>query len=457
MVLVLAGIAFAALQVTRGRKGAGAAEYFLASRSVGWLALAVSLSVTTIWGLWSVFAGMPVSSGLMGWVIPGCAAVVGLVLLGLVFAPLYRTSNAATIPAFLGERYGRSVGVAVAGVSIAVTLLVRIPFTILIGSRLLNALLGWEIMSSALLMIVVPGLFVIAGGYHAVIATHGAGGIAAGAGVLFLAFNGFFPTEAMLHRAVPEAEGSLVPLVTGVAVVGLWFTCIDQYVVQRVIAARSCAAMRGGAALAALLVVLGVVAIATGFDTAPAEGAQLIGSSVAAGFVGAAIVAFGMASLSGLFMSAATVFAMDVFLAGRKRSDEAALVLVGRLANTVIVILAIMAASSIALTGAGSIHWMARALAIALPPVVAILLLGLVWSRMHGRGAFWALVIGWGAGVGFSGMSAESMGAMMQGVLLTFALSALVCVGVSLATAPRGELGSVMGTIVHEGLQVRKP
>jgi SSS family solute:Na+ symporter len=454
--LVLAGIGVAAFRATRGRKGAGTAEYFFASKTVEWPALAISLAVTTVWGIWAMFAAMPVSLGLPGWIIPGAVAVLGLLLLGVVFSPLYRMSHATTLPAFLGERYGRGVGLVTAGVSVAVTLLVLIPFTILIGSRLLNALLEWELMSSALLMIAVPGLIVIAGGYHAVIATHSASGIAAGIGALFLAVNGFFPGETIMHRVVPDGDTSLTQLLAGLTIVGLWFACIDQYAVQRTVAARSSLAMRRGTAGAAFLVVLGVCALATGFGSSPGT-IGMAGNSVAEGFVGAAIISLVIATLAGLFMSAATVFALDVFPAGRTTTDEAALVLVGRLANTVVVILAIMAASSITMTGAGSVFWMARALIIALPPVVAILILGLTWARMHGRGALWALILGWATGVGYTVVSVGGVGAEMYGVLLTFVVSTIVCVVVSLIAAPPRSLEQEGEAILTPGLQVRKP
>ena len=168
---------------------------------------------------------------------------------------------------------------AVAGVSLGLTLLVRIPFTILVGAQLLNLLLGWELMSSALLMIVVPGLFVIAGGYRAVMATHGVGGIAGVAGILMLLLGGGFPAESMLHLVMP-GESSPAFLAGGMAVVGLWFTCGDQHIVQRVVAARTCSAMRWGAGAASLLVMLGAAGVGAGFDLVrPSGGSPAWGSA----------------------------------------------------------------------------------------------------------------------------------------------------------------------------------
>jgi SSS family solute:Na+ symporter len=455
--LALAGIGLAGLLATRGKKGPSVAEYFLAGQGVGWLALGISLSVTTLWALWSLSVGMPASFGLLGWAIPGVIVIVGLLFLGIVFAPRYLSLGVATIPSYLKDRYGRGVGFGAAVISIVLTLLIRIPFTIFVGSRLLSALWAWDPMSSALLMIIVPGLFVVAGGYRAVIATQYAGGIAAGLGLLVLAFKGFSIPTIFVQRLLPGADLSWVFVICGAAVVGFWYTCFDQFVVQRAFAARSCAAIRGGAGLAALLVVLGVVALSIGFTNGVSPASQgLNGDGVTSGFIGAAIIAFAMASLAGHFMSVATLFTTDLYLAGRKKRDEATLVLVGRLTNTVVVFLAILTASSVGLMGSGSLEWMAHAFAITVPPIAAVTMIGLLWPRMHGRGALWALIIGWAAGLFQIGISPGDIGGMMQGIVLTFACSSLVFVAVSLTFASAGLPESTPETMLRRGLQVRK-
>lgn len=457
ILLALTGIGLAGLLAPPGTKGSGSVAYFLASRNVGWLALSISLAMTTLWGIVSISAGLHAPFDGSEMIILGVMAAGGLVVFGLLFASRYRESHAATIPAFLSERYGKRVGLAVAVVSIGITLFIQIPFTILVGSRLLNALLGWEYMSSALLMIVVPGLCVIARGYHGVIGMQSAGGLVCGAGFLVLAFNGYSFANPLLGRVLSEAGIPWWMLLPGMALLCLWYTCIDQVAGHRSFVARSSSAVRNGSGVAACLVVLGVAAVAVGFGKAASPAGQGLSSgTVTAGFLGAAIISLGIASLSGSFMSVATLFTVDVYLVNRKKCDEVALVMVGRLTNTAAALLAILAGSSVAFMGAGSIEWMVRAVVVAVPPVVAVTTMGLFWSRMHGRGASWALGVGWLTGLFQVGMSNVGVAGLMYAALLTFLCSSLVLVAVSLASAPLGALGTLPHVPLEEGLGVRR-
>jgi SSS family solute:Na+ symporter len=91
--------------------------------------------------------------------------------------------------------------------------------------------------------------------------------------------------------------------------------------------------------------------------------------------------------------------------------------------------------------------------AVVAPPVVAVVVLGLLWPRMHGRGALSALLAGWAGGLVQMTINPGSVAQILESVILTFVLSALVFVLVSLMVAPLGALRKVQGTI----LQVRKP
>lgn len=457
VLLALTGMGLAGLLAPRGKKGSGTLAYFLASRNVGWPALSISLVMTTLWGIVSISAGLHAPFDGSEMIVLGAIAAAGLVIFGILFAPRYRESRAATIPAFLAERYGKRVGLAVAVVSIGITLFIQIPFTILVGSRLLNAFLGWEYMSSAFLMIVVPGLCVIARGYHGVIGMQIAGGLVCGAGLLVLAFNGYSSADPLLGRLLSDAGLPSVMLLPGMALLGLWYTCIDQFAGHRSFVARSSAAVRNGSGVAAGLIALGIAVVAVGFGRAVSPAGQgLSSSTVTAGFLGAAILSLGIASLSGYFMSVATLFTADLFLVHRKKCDEVALVMVGRMTNTAVALLAILAASSVAFMGDRSIEWMIRAVVVAVPPVVAVTTIGLFWPRMHGRGASWALGVGWLSGLFQFGTSTVGNAGPMQAALLTFLCSALVLVAVSLASAPLGALGSLPQVSLEEGLGVRR-
>jgi solute:Na+ symporter, SSS family len=300
-------------------------------------------------------------------------------------------------------------------------------------------------------------LCVVARGYHGVIGIQSAGGVVCAVGLLFLAFNGYSPAGSLLAPALSGAGIPWAIVLPGLAVPGVWWLCIDQFAVHRTFVARSSAAARRGSGIAAGLILLGIAAVAAGFGRAVSPAGQ--GSAVntvTAGFLGAAIISFGVASLSGYFMSVATLFTADIFLSQRKKCDEVALVMVGRLTNTAAALLAILAASSVAFMGAGSIEWMVRAHVATVPPVVAVTTIGLFWPRMHGRGASWALGAGWLAGLIQAVVSPVGIVGAMQVALLTFCCSALVLVAVSLASAPLGKLGTLPEVSLEEGLGVRR-
>lgn len=456
--LTLIGIGVAGLRASRRNKGKTTVEYFFAGRNVGWLALGLSLFVTTLWSIWSIAVGLSASGDISAWVITGTVASLGLLSLGVVFAPLFRKTDASTIPRYLGERFSKRVGAGVAVVLIFLTLLVRIPLTILVGTQLLHLLLGWDLMASALLMIVVPGVLVVAGGYKAVMAAQGAGGIAAAVGLIFLASSGYHLSASFAQGMPTHADIVQWPMLAGVLVLGAWYTCFDQFVVQRAFAGRSCATVRGGTGLAAGLVFLGVAALAMGSDLgASAANTSHAGNPIMAGFVGAGIISFGIASLAGHFMTVATIFTLDLLPAQRKVDGEPALVLAGRLTNTVVVILALLAASSVVFAGGWSIEWMAYCFTVAVPPLVAVLAIGLLWPRMHGRGAAWALALGWIVGIIQAFVTPQGIEGMIQNATVTFVSSAFVFVAVSLIFPPLGSLHHASPTGLVKELEGRRP
>lgn len=451
---VLAGMAFAALRAIQGKRGSDVSEYFLARRDIGWLSVALSLFAASLWVFWSLMQATQVAQAFTGWFLPGGVVIGALIVLGLGFASPYTTSAAMTMPSLLGERFGRQVSFAVALASIGLTLFVHIPFTILIATQIVNALMGWDPMSSGLLMVVIPGLFVVAGGYPSSISMQSVAGVAAGIGLLFLAVNGVLPGgEGVLHQAQSDTAASWPPLIAGMSILGLWSLCMEQHAVQRVFAARSRVQGRTGSLAAAGLVVLAVVALGAGMGSFNVASLSTSSAGVAGPFIVAAVMALAMASLTGHFMSIATLIAIDVFRPAQKSAGEAALVLVGRLTNTAVVILAILVVSSISLLGPAVLEWMMPIVVVVAPPIVAVVIFGLAWPRMHGRGALAGLVTGWIGGLVQAGLNSNAESGVMESAVLAFALSAVVFVFVSLTVSPLGTLGKVPGTI----LQVRKP
>jgi solute:Na+ symporter, SSS family len=457
--LAILGVVIAGLRGMREGRGRNIVDYFLGGRASGWRNLTASLFVTTLWGALGV--GLILSAGvdLISWGFLAGSAIAGLVLLGFVFVGAYRDGDVMTTPALLGKWYGDGrVRVSVSLALMALTLFVRIPLTIIIGGKMLNMFFGWDPVTSALLMIVVPGFFAVAGGYAAMMAMHGAVSLIAVTGLLFAAATGLLGSD--LLAAVPDNGGGTewIMLVSGLLLNTFWTTCMDQSVAQRAAAARSWAETRRGAFTAAGAI--GCVAFISmilitwrPLGTAPSG----FWGDAAVSLLGSSLLALAMAIISTDLVSVSTLFTMDLFGRTREQADGSAFVLAGRLMATVSVFVSIIAASFLALLGEKVVPWLLDGYVVLAAPVVAVALIGFVWPRVRGRGAFWALVSGWIAGALHWTVEPDLM-PLRTSVLLTtlalFALTGIVLVAVSLL---RDEGFAGRRIFVGKRVEVRKP
>jgi len=459
VILMLLGVMIAGLRGMRGGRGRNIAEYFLGGHASHWLNLAASLFVTTLWGVWGVGSELSLGVDVVSWGLLAGASIAGLVLLGLVFAPAYRDTGVMTTPAFLGKFYGDGrVRTVVSLTLMVLTLFVRIPLTIIIGGRMLNALFGWDPMTSALLMIVVPGFFAVAGGFAAIMAVHGAAAVVAVIGLLCAGASGL-GGSALLSSA-PDGGGGTewMILVAGLLLNAFWMTGIDQSVVQRTAAAGSGSAARRGAfsaagAIGSVALIFMILALWRPLGVAPAG--LFFGGVVS--LLGCSVLALAMAALSADLLSVSTIFTMDLFGRTREEADGSTFVLAGRLMATVSVFVSIVAASFLTLLGEKVVPWLLDGYVVLAAPVVTVAIIGFVWERIRGRGAFWALVSGWIAGALHWIVEPDLM-PLRTSVLLTalalFAVTGVVLVGVSLLSS-EGVAGQ--GVLVAKSVEVRKP
>ena len=438
--LVILAVVVAGLRGMRGGRGRSITDYFLGGHASGWRDLTASLVVTTLWGAWG--AGLELSFGadVFSWGLLAGVTIAGLLLLGFVLAPAYRDAGVMTIPAFLGKWCGDGrVRASVSLTLIVLTLFVRIPLTIIIGGRMLNTFFGWDPVTSALLVIVVPGFFAVAGGYAAMMAVHGMVSIVAVTGLLCAGTAGLLGSD--LLAVTPNGGGGTewMILVSGLLLNTFWTTGIDQSVVQRTAAAGSGTEARRGALTAAGVIgsIALVVMILVAWRPFGTASAGFWGGAVGS-FLGSSILALAMAIISTDLVSVSTLFTMDLFGRGREQADGSAFVLAGRLMATVSVFVSIVAASFLALLGEKVVPWLLDGYVVLAAPVVTVALFVFIWPRVRGRGAFWALVAGLTAGA-FHWIVEPQMMPLRTSVLLTalvvFAVTGIVLVGVSFVTA----------------------
>src|ERR671930_2716073 len=153
------------------RKERTSADYFLASRNVGWFAIGASLFVSNISTEHFIgLAGSGASSGLavahFEW--PACLI---LLILGWVFVPFYLRSNVFTMPEFLERRFNRQCSVYLASVSILAYVFTKISVHLYAAAVVLERVVGWNPMTAAVVLVIATGIYTIAGGLSAVIYT----------------------------------------------------------------------------------------------------------------------------------------------------------------------------------------------------------------------------------------------------------------------------------------------
>ena len=438
--LYLAAVAVIGLYVSRRSRGGGgsASEYYLAGRNLRWITIGASLFVTTAWGVLLAAMSHPslLDEGILPWSAAGTALL--LIVLAFGFAPMYARLRGYTVPQHWAERYDDATGLWLSVISILLNALVRVPLTIVAGCWLFQSMLGWDLLSSSMLMIVVSGLYAIAGGFRAVVSAQVMQAVVALAGLIVLSAGG---GAFLLPGAVGSEQMTWTGFLVAALIAGIWYVGADQVVIQRVFGGRDSTQVRRGIVLAAgLMAVVAVLALVTGQPVAQSH-RTAIETGFLSGLVGASLLSFLMSSLAGYFHSTSTLFTMDIYRRFRSGATDERLILVGRLCTTALVILAILVASSTALVDARVYALLMEGPGSFIPPVVAIVTFGLVWKRINARGAFWSLAAGMFLGLSHCALrvAGAAPAAWVDGFpvpfpLLSLIVSAAVLVVVSLFT-----------------------
>src|SRR5438876_5659999 len=147
------------------------ADYFLASRNVGWFAIGASLFVSNISTEHFIgLAGSGASSGLAVGHFEWLACFM-LLILGWVFVPFYLRSNVFTMPEFLERRFNRQCAVYLAAISIIAYIFTKISVQLYAASVVLERIAGWSLVKTAIILVIATGIYTVAGGLAAVIYT----------------------------------------------------------------------------------------------------------------------------------------------------------------------------------------------------------------------------------------------------------------------------------------------
>jgi len=409
------------------------ADYFLASRNVGWFAIGASLFVSNISTEHFIgLAGSGASSGLAVGHFEWLACFM-LLILGWVFVPFYLRSNVFTMPEFLERRFNRSCATYLASISVIAYVFTKISVHLYAAAVVLERVVGWSPMTAAIILVVATGIYTIAGGLAAVIYTDLVQTLILVVGAVVLTVIGLDKVGGFsaLRAAVPAdyfhmikpASDSAFPwtgIFFGAPILGIWYWCTDQVMVQRVLSARSEGHAKAATIFAGFLKILpvfilvlpGLIAVALYRDLFQfGPGGQVLNGDIAYptlivkllpnGLVGlmiAALLAALMGAMSAVFNSASTLATLDFYKKYRPNASERNLVNFGRLATGVMVILGLLWVPFIHLISNQLYIYLQSVQAYISPPIAACFILGILWPRLNGAGAITSLLTGFGLG-----------------------------------------------------------
>jgi SSS family solute:Na+ symporter len=527
-------------------------DYFLAGRHLGWVVVGASIFASNIGSEHLVgLAGSGATSGvalahfeLHAW----C-----LLVLGWVMVPFYMRSGVYTMPEFLERRFSPAARWMLSLISLVAYVLTKMAVGIFAGGVVFGVLLpGLQVVIAgvsfnsfwigSVAVVVLTGVYSVLGGMRAVAYTEAVQTAVLVVGSMLLTVFGLSALggwDALRAALGPEmfnlwkpivpagVEGTWAPVnETGrmawyfnqgypwpgmllcAPIIGLWYWCTDQYIVQRALAAKGEREARQGTIFAACLkllplfifIVPGMIAVALarsgrmpllaplvtsdGTVTAEAQAAfpmmvQAVMPSGLRGVVVAGLLAALMSSLAAAFNASSTLFTLDFYQKMHPTASQARLVWVGRAATTVMVVIALFWIPVI--QGARGLYdYLQGIQAYLAPPIAAVFFLGVFFRRLNSAGGMAALVAGFALGLfrlavdtpvtlgvaGYAGGYAP--GSLLWIVnniyfqywgLLIFLVSVAAMVVVSLATAPPPErqlAGLTYATVSREDRAVSR-
>ena len=430
--LIIIGVYFAVIfgiGFYFARRERTSTDYFLASRDVGWFAIGASLFVSNIStehfiGLAGSGATTGLAVGHFEWL-----ACLMLLTLGWVFVPFYLRSNVFTMPEFLERRFNRSSAVYLASISIIAYILTKISVHLWAAAIVLQRVVGWSPLKAALVLVIVTGIYTIAGGLSAVIYTEVVQTLVLLTGAIALTFIGLhrvggftglrvaLPADYFhMIKPVSDPEFPWTGIFFGAPILGIWYWCTDQVIVQRVLSARDEGHAKAGTIFAGylkilpvfLLVLPGLIAVALfpdlfqfGPDHRVMNGdiafPSLIINLLPVGLVGlmiAALLAALMGGMASVFNSASTLVTLDFYKKLRPNASEARLVFFGRVATGIMVLLGLAWVPFIHLISGQLYIYLQSVQAYISPPITACFILGILWPRLNGAGAITSLLSG---------------------------------------------------------------
>jgi len=427
------------------QKQNNAADYFLGGKDATWIAIGASIFASNIGSEHLIgLAGSGAASGMAmaHWEIQGWM----ILILGWVFVPFYTRSMVYTMPEFLERRYNSASRTILSLISLISYVLTKVAVTVYAGGLVFQQVFGidtlWGIdffWIAAIGLVLITAVYTIFGGMKSVLYTSVLQTPILLLGSLIILVlglkelggwdqmmaicsqvevNEYGDTMVNLIRDNGDAQFPWLGALIGSAVIGFWYWCTDQFIVQRVLSGKNEKESRRGTIFGAYLKLLpvflflipGMIAFALHWKTGdflpmlangnlntdaafPTMVAKLLPAGVK-GLIVCGILAALMSSLASLFNSSAALFTIDFYQRFKPNTDPKKLVRIGQAATVVIVALGILWIPIMRSVGDVLYMYLQDVQSVLAPGIAAAFLMGICWKRTTAQGGMWALISG---------------------------------------------------------------
>ncbi len=466
------------------RKNTTSQQFFLAGKSLRWPMIGAALFTANISTIHLV--GLAADGYRIGFVVGNFEwmATFTLIVLGLIFVPFYLRSKITTLPEFLEKRYSPAPRMIMALITVISAMLIHIGISIYAGAMVFLYFFGIPVVWSVIVIALVAATYTIIGGLRAIVVTDTIQAVLLLSGAIVLTMFAIFALPdrgihslADLQAAVkgdqlnmlhsfrnPETgrlnEYSWVSVLLGYPILGIWYWCTDQTIVQKTLGARSMRDGQLGAVFAGGLKILplffmvlpGVLGYVLFQDLIEQPNETLLVMiqellpSGLKGLLAAGLLAAVMSTVESALNSTATVVAEDIVKRMRPQTSDRALVTIGRITAGVVIVLAILWSPY-----AGRFESIFEAInkipMMFAPAITCVFLFGVFWKRGTKEAAVATFIFGLTIGViyflvdlpafGDTRLVADEWGIpFMQVGWWLFCLCSIVFIGTSLFTTP---------------------
>jgi solute:Na+ symporter, SSS family len=420
------------------QKDENTTDYFLASKNAGWLSIGSSIFASNIGS--EHLVGLAGAGFISGMAMAHWEMHAWLILvLGWVFVPFYDRIKVYTMPEFLEKRFSAGSRSVLSFISLVSYVLTKVAVTVYAGGVVFDTVFNVESITilgkevdffwvSAIGLVAITGIYTILGGMKAIMYTSvlQTPVLLFGSIVILIVglakVGGWLEVERIvgdnlkLIRPASDPDFPWTGVLLGSMIIGFWYWCTDQYIVQRVLSGRNQQQSRRGAILAGyfkllpvfIFMIPGMIAFALNqkgllqVGSSDSAFASMVANLLPAGVTGIVVcglLAALMSSLASLFNSSAMLFVEDFYKKMRPRQEPKHYVRIGRLATAAVVILGVVWIPVMLGLGKVLYEYLQGVQGLLAPAIASVFLLGVFWKRTSAKGAFWGMLAGFGVGM----------------------------------------------------------